>query len=488
MKHTKIIFLSILNLFLGISALCQGQNSFEFTIKDALTDQIVGDAIELSDGSFIILAHEIDPPNQSKAHLMRLSKSGALLQSKTLTYQGQSSGFKFIVQTAPNRFVLSGYTKNSEKTCLWLYEMDSLFIEVKSKLMPLNSYSYLNPGDLTLHDGKILCSGNVNTDGMIHIYRFIYKISPAFDSLNLRIFTESTSMLEFDLLVKNNDQGYYGIMPDFNPSADAHIVELDTAFAIKNFYGIPNYVSRFPEARWLNNSTFIFAARKEFHQDSLERITGVMIMDTLANLKYEHYIGDPDTSNWPGLYSSLDFTDKNGIYVGGTHNFHQESEFYPENIWFSLTQMDSVLNVHWQHFYGGDANYTLYGIRATRDKGCLMFGSRYDFQSTTQERDIYVIKVDQNGLITGTGDQPSQNFHQAIVFPNPGSDHLIVQSGPQLLGAICILRDMNGKMVLNNLLTETKISLDTHELTPGTYIWQIIQNNKLIENGKWIKY
>jgi hypothetical protein len=47
---------------------------------------------------------------------------------------------------------------------------------------------------------------------------------------------------------------------------------------------------------------------------------------------------------------------------------------------------------------------------------------------------------------------------------------------------------MNGKMVLNHLLTETKISLDTHELTPGTYIWQIIQNNKLIENGKWIKY
>ena len=214
---------------------------------------------------------------------------------------------------------------------------------------------------------------------------------------------------------------------------------------------------------------------------------GVLRVDTLANTKDEYYIGDADTNECPGLRSRIDFIDTNKIYVGGTHNFCQASEFCPVHCWFSLNQLDTALNVHWQHFYGGDANYTMYGIRATRDKGCLMFGSRYDLQSSTLQRDIYVIKVNQNGLVDGINDKTNPKIHDAIVYPNPGSGFLVVESGPQISGSQFRMTNIEGRQVIAKPIVERKTIIDTQPLSPGTYVWQIFFHNRIIETGKWIR-
>ena len=53
-------FISLLSIFtFFFSHLCNCQNTFEFTIKDTLTDQVINDAVELEDGSFILLAHDV---------------------------------------------------------------------------------------------------------------------------------------------------------------------------------------------------------------------------------------------------------------------------------------------------------------------------------------------------------------------------------------------------------------------------------------------
>lgn len=126
-------------------------------------------------------------------------------------------------------------------------------------------------------------------------------------------------------------------------------------------------------------------------------------------------------------------------------------------------------------------------IRATQDHGCLIFGSRYDFQGSGFERDIYAYKVDQNGLITGTDDKPNPRVHQAIVYPNPGSDYLIVETGPQVAGSCINLIDMNGKTLLNRIICDEHVTIHTQDFPVGTYLWEILDGNKVIEQGKWIK-
>ncbi len=487
LTKTFIALLSIFTFF--FSPLCNCQNTFEFTIKDTLTDQVINDAVELEDGSFILLAHEVFPANHSKAHLLRLSRSGILIQSKTVVYMEKSSTFLQIIKLEPNLFVLSGITHIPDSNRMWLYEMDSLFNEVRSKIFPTGNYDFSYTCDLTVNNNNIICSGVVETSPTV-FYRFIYKISPTFDSLQFRVFTEHISPFEIDLLVKSYNRGYYAIIPNFGPPANVVIADLDTSFAIKHIYGVPNDVSHYPEAKWINSATFILAVKKDIPQyppESPYQRIEVMCLDTLGNLIHDHFIGTPDTVEWPGLRSRLDYIDTNVIYVGGTHNFCQASEFCPVNCWFSLNQMDSLLNVHWEHFYGGDANYTMYGIRATKDKGCLMFGSRYDLQATNPERDIYVIKVDQNGIVTGTGDQPDPKFHHAIVFPNPGKDYLIVESGSQIQGSEMIMYDMQGNQVFHKIIQSPHIEVNTRALPCGAYLWQIMNEEKVIEKGRWIK-
>jgi len=208
-------------------------------------------------------------------------------------------------------------------------------------------------------------------------------------------------------------------------------------------------------------------------------------MDTNYSLIHNNYIGEKDTLEWPGMDKNLDSFDTNSFYIGGTHNFCID-EYCQTDCWFSLTNIDSLLTMRWQKFYGGDANYTLYGLRATRDGGCLLYGTIYNYTTQNNERDIYVIKVNKDGLLGGI-DNKSPIVHDAIVYPNPGSDHLIIESGPQIANAEFRMVSIEGKQVISKDLIERKMTLDTKNLTPGTYVWQVILDGKVVETGKWIK-
>jgi hypothetical protein len=142
--------------------------------------------------------------------------------------------------------------------------------------------------------------------------------------------------------------------------------------------------------------------------------------------------------------------------------------------------------MRWEKFYGGHADYTLYGLKATKDGGCLLYGTVYD-TTMNYKRDVCVIKVDKNGLINGLNDNNRRLVHDVIVYPNPGTDHLIIESGPQVSGSQFILNTIDGKRIILQTLKDQKTILDTHFLQPGTYIWQIEYQGKIIEAGKWIK-
>ncbi len=459
------------------------QTTFEFTIKDSLKDQILNDGIELPTGGYIFVGQEIYYSDSTPGYLYRISPTGNLLGTGLFTNQNKESGFLKIANISSNQYLLGGFVISNDSTYLWLTLIDSLFNVKQEHRILLDSCNLFDISQLKVNNGKIYCLGICETMNHFH-YAFILQLSLTLQEEKLRIFTEHPSLSPIDLLVKQNGSGYYCFLTAFCSLATECDVELDTNYVIQDIYGVPSDVAEYAQAKWIGNNSFILVGQKNYAND--ERGIGVLSLDTLIQLKNESYIGKYDTLEWPGLRSRLDFIDTNKIYVAGTHNFCRSSPFCPVHSWFSLNQMDTSLNINWQHFYGGDANYTLYGIRATSDGGCLLFGSRYNLNASTPERDIYAFKVNADGLIFSTG-IISPKFHEAILYPTPGSDQLVIESNPQISGAEFVMTSMNGVNVISTIINSGKMTIKTHTLNTGTYIWRIINKNKVVESGKWVK-
>ncbi len=182
----------------------------------------------------------------------------------------------------------------------------------------------------------------------------------------------------------------------------------------------------------------------------------------------------------------------NSIFIAGFYNVY--AWLFPYNYnpsWVTITKTDLDLNIISTHFYGGDAQYCPYSIIPTSDGGCFVTGYSYDYLSNLQfnefELDIFALKVNSDGLITELSNQPQAKAHDAILYPNPGRDILNIQSGPQINGAQFTLYDIQGRTMRTETITATALKLTTSTLPSGTYPWQIVFKNKVIESGKWVK-
>ena len=76
-------------------------------------------------------------------------------------------------------------------------------------------------------------------------------------------------------------------------------------------------------------------------------------------------------------------------------------------------------------------------------------------------------------------------FAVATAYPNPGKDVLNIRTG--LKDARLEVYDMNGRMVYRQEITGNVTAINTTDWSEGAYVWKVISNGKLAENGKWIK-
>jgi hypothetical protein len=485
MKKLKNIT-TLLFLFFWTANSMFSQNTFKFRITDPTTDETVNDAVELPDGSFIMNCYnQVGWSGYFQNHLVRISASGKQIGSKEFYNQGQSSGLISLVQINQNKFLFAGFSFDI-KYKIWFYETDSLLNEISSKVVSLDTNSLSVDHLLIDESSNIVCYGILTVPSELP-YAFIYKFSPDLDSIQLKVFTDRSVLFPPSLLRKPDYSGYYFFLTGYHstPYSCEALVNLDNSFKIKSISDIPKDVCEYTNTHWINNMTFILTARKDTLQEN-DRGLGVMVMDTNSRLKHNQYIGDHDTIDWPGMRKDLDFIDPDNIFVGSTHNACQ-FEICDKKSWYCLTNLDSLLNIKWQKFYGGTADFTLYGILATSDKGCLLYGTIYDSATQIDERDVYVIKVDQNGLVGIDEKNTSKLVHDAIVYPNPGSDYLNIESGPQISGAQFMMVTLDGKQVISKSLNQRIIKIDAELLSSGTYLWEIIFQGRIIESGKWVK-
>jgi PKD repeat protein len=91
----------------------------------------------------------------------------------------------------------------------------------------------------------------------------------------------------------------------------------------------------------------------------------------------------------------------------------------------------------------------------------------------------------QNITISGLGVNEHYNNQNVTIFPNPFSDHTIIQIENGKGNYTVELYDITGRMVTSeNYKNTNTLTIDRKSLEAGTYLYRIVQNNSTIVSGK----
>ena len=490
-------------ILMPLSLICQ--HSFELKIKTDIDDCAI-DILQCADGSYIFVGSSTDNINyRSHGIIYKISPEGNIInnieinKSDTMVYvdvmdtiNGHIVACCRVVELIQNEYYSS---------ILLLYFNSSLEI-ISEKIIPLPTEYTLAFYRMLKTDGnKIYIAGMArHVDFQTYNYDvFIYELSATGDSINANFTLREGGQYDQGYLLLPNNEGHYifsfGVWGYPPGEAPGVIVMYDENLNWINTDTLPSKLRFDHYAMNLPSGDYLVSGRQWF--DTSPGVPGGEEMRcVLYNLQrpnipvnsYEYHMGT-DTLSLPATLRSFDTTNAGEIYFSGTANVDAATYPYQQDpSWIFLSKLDANMNHLWTRFYGGDMFYHIYTVKATQDGGAIMACRTYNYLTQYLEHDIIILKVDEDGLITGIGDElPLITAYDAIVYPNPGSSYLKIESGPQIDGAVFELFDMTGKAVAQEILNNRIAEINTSSLPPGTYTYRIILQNRLVESGKWVK-
>jgi hypothetical protein len=456
-------------------------------------DNKVTDVIEGSMGNLYITGYsKMVDDIKTSGFVTKLDKTGMNIDSMFIIKSDTSTIItKIISDTSPTFTIVSEMNDPStnHKHCSFSLQR----IDTNLNITLSKSYSF--PPDYNNQNVNISYGINNNIIVFGHIFPygipkvFLYETSINFDSIQAKIFLDGGAAFPQQIHQLNN-YGYWLIH-----GLHSTYIYIDSSLNLVSMgYGeMPKNMPGMSTAKWDSDSSFYFAGDYVmgmnrstdhdigfFHQyDPFDSSNAIF-----------NYWGSKDTIDLPSFYGALDFKNKDSIFIAGSKNLQYGNvSFGTTPSWYVLLQTDSMLNIRWERFYGGDACYNMTKLIATNDGGCIMAGTRFDFKAHpwVHERDIYILKVNAEGLITSANGQIAPTVHDAIVYPNPGSNHLKIRIGVQHKQSTFKLFDMTGRQVLEKHIEGCKAEINTQFLKSGTYVYTLKNNSGLNETGKWVK-
>lgn len=150
----------------------------------------------------------------------------------------------------------------------------------------------------------------------------------------------------------------------------------------------------------------------------------------------------------------------------GSYNLSQLRDMGVLNDDISSLKVNSGYQVqlYWDDNFDGSV------LTITADDGCLVDNGFNDKASS--------LKV---SAVTATARVATD---QLVIYPNPVSQQLRINTTQLLAGAVIRVQDMMGREVMHTRLTNNQ--LDVSKLTPGVYTLEILNNNKTITR-KFVK-
>jgi hypothetical protein len=159
---------------------------------------------------------------------------------------------------------------------------------------------------------------------------------------------------------------------------------------------------------------------------------------------------------------SINQTSDGGYIIAGSCDLPHSGSPY-RNVYLVKTNSDG--DTLWTRSFGGE--YMDFGesVQETRDQGFIVAGTTVNFGASGF--DVYVIKTDSQGLITGIEERITESG-STLVYPNPTKDRITIESETGF-EKVEIYNIFGTKV-----LTTVNNIIDLSSLTNGAYVIKII--------------
>jgi len=472
------------------SILLQAQSGFIFKYSTP-NDEIPNSMIETADSGFIIAAGIKTPAYNYQTLLIRLNKYGDTLFTKTLIFHEGISGLGNLIKLENGSYLgIGGKVLTSGEFKLWLINFTNTFTIIKDTSYFINLESIFTYYVFLDHSSNLIIYGSLFLTSTSAPHPFIFTSNQNLDSLEYKVLDASSStQMVYSMIEKPDTTGYLMMISGsylVNTNSPSQILTMDYSFNVTKIDSLPGQLSMYLNSKQINEHELLITGKRNIENSNPQTDKlGILKLDTSLFVKDECYLGPQDTVSYPGIYSNLDFIGSNRIYYTGTVNVNTSNVYSTTPSYILIANFDSSLNVTWQKYFGGDQYYTVTCVRAVQDGGVIIGATSFDYHRQNHERDIFIIKIDSNGIITGQNDLPPVRFYNAIVYPNPGSDFIYIET--QLKNSIFYLYDLQGKEVCNKDLTPGPNVMNIQSLKTGLYNYSVVMNSQVLEFGKWIK-
>ncbi|RKY53748.1 MAG: hypothetical protein DRP93_06110 [Candidatus Neomarinimicrobiota bacterium] len=464
------------------------QNTTFSKIYSTELDESLRDVIEDSLGNFYFVGYNASPGNaytKTNGFILKTNNLGEELNSVTHISADTSIEYYYIFNDGQNHLDVSGCLSTD---FIWPHTNSSFTLsKISNQLELVKKKKYVLPQDYGLSYLKTRKAFNNNYLFVSYVWNASnFLLNPVFLRTNenfdsLRLFT-NVNYGRAGEDIKQLDENSYWFLSSLG---DVQI--LDSLFIpTGQFSKIPEGLSSAFGIEWDSDTSFyLLGSWDNEGADDIGFVRQLSPLDT--NDVTFNTFGFLDTLDYPASFGGLSYQNHDSIFIGGTKDFWIG---YYNNwpSWFFVLQTDSMLNIRWERFYGGDAYYVMTKLKATKDGGCIAIGDRYDYKNTTEEeRDIYILKLNSEGLLTNTPEKPQIQMHEALVFPNPGTNYLKVRVAAQYPQSTFELYDINGNKILSKSITGKWGRVETTFLPRGSYVYKIYNQKGLYETGKWVK-
>ena len=484
-KYFAIICMLSLTSFQGYA-----QSGFVFHYS-TLNDEHPNDIIETSDGGFIITVSIGTYPAPYQTLLIRLNKYGDTMVTRYISLIPGTCNINKIIKLDNGTFTGIGSKHISTgEARLWLLTItDSLSI-----ISDTNYHTDFNIigtlfGFLDHFHNLIVCGSACPSGSSYNEHPFVFKFSQSSDSLFSHYYTNPFEQYAFSMIEKPDTTGYLmSIWGKYytQTNSPSQFLTMDYSFNVLHIDSVPGRLDLYLNTKKINDHELFVTGKRWF--DNIQPQTdklGILKIDSACHIKAEQFLGPDDTVSYPAYNTNLDFLNTQNIFLGGILNQDWGGIFSYNFSYILLSKFDSSLNLTWLKYFGGDQYYMVWSVIATTDGGCIIGASNNDYSTMGEQRDVYILKVDSNGLITGIHQPPTNNGNKTLVYPNPGQDLLNLETQQENL--VFHLYDIMGMEVCNKYLIPGQNVLQIQNLNSGIYIYKIVKNSQMIECGKWIK-
>lgn len=506
MKNLIILFIILLKIQIGYS-----QNTY-FKVLTTPISENGGETIETENGDIILYAQEGSFLNINYIKFYKIDQAGDTIASKVLKKEEDFYSFTRILKLNNEEFVAVGSSFNFAPNPFFSFQNKIIFYTFNSDLdsisfteISVNSdaMQYISVRDAILNTNNHIITLCEEMNQKIVILLETSISGDSIRSSNL-IPEPGFGIYIYSIEQKPNNNGYYittdGDYNHLGHGYTSHIITTDTNLIYESIDSLAGECAYFSQIRKFNNNLVVGGRAKrtwipappanpypteEYCIEKLDTDFKVIKQIFLSHVVLNYNSSSDDTISYPSLGRNFDYIDTNNIYTCHYREFPWV--IYPNTPnYFVVAKFNSNLEIKWQYYFGNDAFYSPNSILATQDGGVFVSGNRYDAKTQSQEFDIFYLKLDSTGIFVSNTEHQIP-MHSINIYPNPGSNQMYIESGPQVMGSKFILFDVNGIKVKEDNITSYSQAIQVDTLRAGQYIWKVMKQGKIIDSGKWIK-